>query len=141
MKFIFLVFGFIFGELTFCYGQNELNDCQILESVFKDSAVKKFLFSRSHFVGFSNEGRYFSDCHSVSVEGKRYKIYDSVETQALGGYPPIAIYIRKGETTGENPNSWYMILDSFPQEKGALIELRKENGKYVVQLRNIFGED
>jgi hypothetical protein len=138
MRAVFLVFLFYFGTVSFCKAQidTNFNNCQILESVVNDSAVKKFLFSREHFIGFTNSTKYFRGCNSLSIEGKNYKVYDSIGKAMLEGYPPIDIYVQN-----ENNDDFFIVLDYVPQEQGANIEVKKRKCKYIITLNEIFRED
>lgn len=136
MRLVFLVIFFCFGTVTFSIAQVDcsLNDCGLLEKVMNDTAVKKFLYSREHFLGFRNASRYFQNCKSLKINGKEYTVSDSVEANSLDY---IAVDIIIPETKAFN----FFILEWTPMEQAAAFVVKKKKNKYIVTLDRIDNTD
>ena len=117
--------------MAFCIAQKDstFNDCIRFEKILNDSVVKKFLYSREHFVGFRNNSCYFNKCKFIKIDSEVYKIIDSVEGNTFD-YDPVDIFI-----PGEWSNT--IVLEWLPMEQAAVFDVKWKDGKPIVTLIRI----
>jgi len=119
------------GIGAFCNAQTEkINDCHVLESVFKDTGVINFfhLYAQTKQPFFLyNRSEYFKNCSNFEVSNYKYTVVDYNDKSQ---YSERWMTIVVGEGTDENHID--VFIDDEPREKGGRILLEKINGKYIV---------
>ena len=67
----------------YCYSDAQFSDksdsCLLLQNILNTDTVKKFLYSRSRFMGFCNKSSFFQNCKSLLIDGKEYTIYNETK--------------------------------------------------------------